>query len=139
MSELLTIGYAEPGAQERIDAFLRENHTGALIDIRLSPRSRWHPAFTRSVLASKYPEQYIWMPEFGNLNYKPEDREKGIEIAAPETGLARILYLLNDPLCEHPLMLMCACKDYEQCHRKVVYELVMAELAKGGATPTRNN
>lgn len=125
-TRILTIGYTEENAQERIDAFLA-NPQAALIDIRYQPYSRFRPAFNKGALSSKYPNQYIWMPEFGNINYKPENREKGISLANPGVGMERMKRLLSD-VYEHPMMLMCACKHYERCHRKVVYELIMAAI-----------
>lgn len=122
-----TIGYTEPGAEERIAEFLKQEGA-ALIDIRMMPRSRYYWRFNKDRLSKLYPSQYIHMPDFGNVNYRPNDRAKGIKIAKPGAGLHQIMYLLNDKF-EHPIMLMCACKDYSSCHRKVVYEMIMAILA----------
>lgn len=126
MSELLTIGYTEPNAQERIDAFLAHPNT-ILVDIRFSARSRWAGHFGKGALEASYKKQYIHVPEFGNVNYRPENRDRGIELAWPDLGLKRIMPLLRSG---HSVMLLCACKGYEKCHRKVVYDLVMAEMSK---------
>ena len=126
MSEILTIGYTELGAQERIDAFLKDE-SAVLVDIRFSARSRWAGQFGKGVLERRYKKQYVHCPEFGNVNYRPEDRSKGIELAWPDLGLKRVMWRIQ---AGHPVMLMCACKDYGKCHRKVVYDLLMAELNK---------
>lgn len=123
--QIQTIGYAEKGAEERIAAFLAQKNT-LLLDIRKDPLSRWRPTFRRGALTMQYGAQYRWFPEFGNLNHKAADRHKGIAIANPQAGLVRVLRLLES---EHTLLLMCACKDYKSCHRKVVYELIMKEIA----------
>jgi uncharacterized protein (DUF488 family) len=129
MKELLTIGYTEENAQERIDAFL-VNERAMLVDIRLSARSRWNGHFGKGALEKRYKKQYVHIPEFGNVNYRPGDRGKGIELAWPDLGLKQIMPLLRSG---HSLMLLCACKDYEQCHRKVVYDLIMAKLSEAGS------
>lgn len=121
---ILTIGYTEPNAQSRIDEFLQDENA-ALVDIRLNPRSRWQPAFNKSALEKRYPAQYIHVEALGNVNYK--DRARGIDLLDARSGISQLVYLIARG---YPLMLLCACKDYERCHRKVVYELVMAELNK---------
>lgn len=121
---ILTIGYTEENAQERIDAFL-SNEDAALVDIRLQPRSRWQPQFNKAALEARYPAQYIHVQKLGNLNYRPADRAKGIDLLDAQSGVSAIIYLLAQG---YPVMLMCACKDYEHCHRKVVYELLQARL-----------
>lgn len=126
MSELLTIGYTEPNALARIDAFLSV-HNSVPVDIRFSARNRWAGQFGKGALEKRYGKQYIHCPEFGNVNYRPEDRAKGIELAWPDLGLKRVAWRLEEG---QAVMLLCACKDYETCHRKVVYELIMAEMSK---------
>lgn len=115
---LQTIGYTEPDAQARLDAFMAAPNA-ALVDIRYSPRSRWQPAFNQKRLIERYGDQYIHCKALGNINYN--NREQGIKLADPEKGVVRVVELLQ---AGHAVMLLCACKDYEQCHRKVAYELV---------------
>lgn len=126
MSKLLTIGYTEPDAQARIGAFLAKEDA-CIVDIRWSARSRWRTAFNKRALQERYGDQYVHCPALGNLNYQPEDQDKGIKIADPTVGVWRVLSLLRSG---DDVMLMCACKNYETCHRKTVYELIMAALAQ---------
>lgn len=122
-----TIGYMEENAIERIAAFMADENA-VLLDIRETPVSRWKPAFNRKALIEQFGGfRYGWWPEFGNINHRPEDRHKGIALADPQAGLTRILKVLESG---RSVMLMCACKDYEKCHRKTVYELIMAELQR---------
>ena len=121
---ILTIGYTEPDAQARIDEFLADENA-ALVDIRLQPRSHWQPAFNKSALEARYPAQYVHVEALGNVNYK--DRARGIDLLDAKRGISQLVYLIAQG---YPVMLMCACKDYERCHRKVVYELIMSELDK---------
>lgn len=120
--ELTSLGYTEPDAQAKLDAFM--SRPGAiLVDIRLSPRSRWKPEFNQRALIAKYGSQYKHCRELGNLNYN--NREQGIKLADPERGVARVIELLQSG---HSVMLLCACKHYEQCHRKTAYELIMQAM-----------
>lgn len=121
-----TIGYTEPDAMQRIATFLAREHTG-LVDIRKKPASRWYPAFNKKALVEQFSLKYGHCPELGNLNYKLEDREKGIVLADPDEGIRRVMRLLENGV---DVLLLCACKDYEHCHRKVVYELLQAEIAR---------
>ncbi len=121
---LETIGYAEPDAAQRIAKFLAQPRTG-LIDIRYSPRCRWDAQWNKSALQAKYTRQYIHLRCFGNVNYNKPGQP--IQLANPNERLASLVnFLLNDA----SLMLLCACKDYEHCHRKTVYDLMMLEVEK---------
>lgn len=66
------------------------------------------------------------MSEIYTIGYRPADRDKGISIAEPEVGLRRVMRLLDSGIS---IMLMCACKDYGQCHRKVVYEMIIRGMS----------
>jgi uncharacterized protein (DUF488 family) len=99
-----------------------QDEKAVLVDIRLSPRSRWQPAWNQSALIERWGDRYIHLPELGNLHYKPEDREKGIKLANPEQGLHDLeTYVLR---AGYTAVVMCACKSYETCHRHVVCELI---------------
>ncbi|MGH2478078.1 MAG: DUF488 family protein, N3 subclade [Ktedonobacteraceae bacterium] len=123
-STISTIGYTEPSAQERIDAFLAQDRARhILLDIRYRPYSRWRPAFNHQALYERYGVQYAHEQALGNVNYQGGpiallDAAKGVEL---------VLNLLRNG---NTVMLLCACKDYERCHRKVVYELIIAALAE---------
>ena len=122
---LLTIGYLEKDASSAIDAFLAAART-VLLDIRKRKQSRWRPQFNKSALAGRYGAQYAVCPDLGNLNYRPEDRYKGIALVNPDEGVRLVAHLLDSGVS---VMLLCACRDYESCHRKTVYDLVMVSLA----------
>ena len=125
---LETIGYLEPDATQRIAAFLAQSRTEmVLMDIRKRKQSRWRPQFNKSALLQQYGVQYVSCPEFGNVNYKGEDRHKGIVLVDPAAGVRRVVRLLAHGVS---VMLLCGCKDYQKCHRKTVYELIMAAMAQ---------
>jgi uncharacterized protein (DUF488 family) len=125
LGTLETIGYSEPGAVARIETFLTRPRSG-LVDIRYSPRCRWDAQWNAAALLAKYGStKYIHLKCFGNVNYNCPGQP--IQLAAPEE---RLNSLVNALLAGSSLLLLCACKDYERCHRKVVYDLVMKEGAR---------
>lgn len=123
-----TIGYAEEDAAQRVAHFLHRPRT-ALIDIRLRPWSRWAWQWNKSSLLVVYGRFYLHMPEFGNMNYKT--RGAPIRLKDPDLSLARLVGALQDG---YSLLLLCACKDYETCHRKTVHELLRTALAEAERT-----
>lgn len=58
---------------------------------------------------------YRCIKALGNVNYRWPERP--IQIARLEKGLGEVEGYLY-----RPVFLMCACKEYEHCHRKVVAE-----------------
>lgn len=115
--QLQTIGYTEKDAAQRIDAFMQQ--PGAvLVDIRLSPWCSWDTQWCKQALSEKYGKAYVHLREFGNVNH---GKDLPIKLLDPAKYLAATVRAL---LRGRPVMLLCACKDYEKCHRKVVYELL---------------
>jgi hypothetical protein len=124
---LLTMGYAAPGSMERLEEFLSQEKV-MLVDIRFSPRSRWCPAWNKKALIERTDGRYLHVPELGNRNYN--QLGKPIELAGPlESARESLVSLLQEGFS---VMLLCACKDYEVCHRKVVYELVVSSAVPEG-------
>jgi hypothetical protein len=98
-----------------------------LIDVRLSPRSRF-PGWNKSAFeaALKVPcpftaalkVRYVHIPEFGNLNYKTGGP---VRIFDYEIGQAVLASRFGQPYRTTPaIILMCSCKDVSTCHRKEV-------------------
>lgn len=120
MGKLYTIGYTEKDAAQQIEAFLAQEQTG-LIDIRYRPRCRWNAQWNKSALQAKYGAyKYIHLRCFGNMNYNQPGQP--IQLLNPDERLHSVVHALFNGIS---LMLLCACKDYERCHRKTVYDLVM--------------
>lgn len=119
-----TIGYTEQDAVRRIETFLTRPRSG-LIDIRKDAFCSWNVQWNRDALKKKYGKQYIHLPCFGNLNHNRPGQP--ISLANPRERLDTVVHAL---MRGSSLMLLCACKDYEQCHRKTVYELVMQEVVQ---------
>lgn len=122
---LQTIGYTEQDAAQRIDAFLAQPKSG-LVDIRYMPRCRWNAQWNKSALQAKYGRgKYVHERCFGNVNYNKPGQP--IQLVNPDEQLNTVVNFL---LSGGSLMLLCACKNYERCHRKVVYDLVMQAVQK---------
>ena len=119
---LETLGYAQAYAHEQIEAFLAHPRS-YLVDIRYKPYSRWNTNWNRDALAKRYGRDYVHLPGLGNLNYA--HKELPIQLADPERHISHLAQCLKRG---YSYLLLCACKDYERCHRKVVYERILAVL-----------
>src|SRR6266516_182648 len=120
---LYTLGYAEPNATERLETLMAQPRT-ALVDIRYAPYSRWAASWRKKALMEKYGQvRYTHVRALGNINYNKPDLP--IELADPDEWVQKCVRSLQRGWS---LILLCACKDYEHCHRKTVYELIQAGL-----------
>ena len=119
---LETIGYLEDEAEERIAVFLARPAT-SLIDIRLTPYSRFWPDWNKPVLKARYGRQYAHLRGLGNASY--QDRNQPIHLLSPDV---HIQHLADQLLRGHSYLLLCACKHYERCHRKIVYERILLAM-----------
>ncbi len=84
-----------------------------LIDIRFAPYSRimhWQKVYLKALLGNRYRH----IPNLGNRTYK----EGKITIQNLQLGLETVLSL------DENVILMCACEQSEDCHRR----LIIAEL-----------
>lgn len=125
LGQLHTLGYAAKGSNEQLDALMADERT-LLVDIRLKPRSRWHPRFNENELMLSYGQRYKLRKRLGNLNY----RKKALPIVLAEGHEQTIAELVALLRAGHNLVLLCACARYEQCHRKVVYDLIQVAMGE---------
>lgn len=114
---IYTTGYTEKDVADLPD--LLENLDAILVDIRFSPHSR-HLIWTKNYLSLLLKKRYRHIPQLGNRTYK----EGKIQIQNLELGIR----LLSD--LDHNAVLLCACKNLNECHRFVV----MNELLKRNFT-----
>ena len=94
-----------------------------LFDIRFSAGSM-NPDYSGKRLRERLEQRYNHIRALGNENYRADD--KPIRILDFEAG--RIAIACHPK----PVVLMCACKEYDTCHRKAVSTM----LAKTGITTT---
>jgi hypothetical protein len=86
--------------------------TGAtLLDIRFSPYSR-NPTWSGNNLVKVFGEQYVHCRSLGNENYKMAGMEN-VKFVDLDKGIIMICGLLQ----KGPVIVMCACKDVNHCHR----------------------
>ena len=113
--QLFTVGYGNWTLDE-LAARITEMDA-VLVDIRYSPTSR-NPSWRQPALRAKLGRRYIYLPDFGNVNYKGGP----IVIHGFDSGARKLRALL----AEHNVVLMCVCRDYNRCHRKTVVEMLQA-------------
>lgn len=95
---------------------LVEEHEAVLLDIRYSPFSR-NPTWSRKSFERTFERRYQHVPALGNVNYKGDGP---IQIQDFDAGLEII------ERSGRPVILMCACRDYTTCHRRVIAERLRA-------------
>ncbi|GCE16996.1 DUF488 domain-containing protein [Dictyobacter kobayashii] len=123
---LYPIGYAAPGSEDLVLSLMHSYPQALLLDVRLRARSRWFPAWNRRALETRWGERYIHELRFGNVNYQYPRRP--IELADPDAVVPWAASLL---LQGYHLLVLCACKDYARCHRKVVVERIYQRCVEG--------
>ena len=90
---------------------LAEELDAVVFDIRFRPYGR-NFAFNKSRFIESLQERYEYIGELGNINYKLE--MKDTRFVDLEAGIAKIV------ASEKPVIIMCTCKDYYNCHRSLV-------------------
>jgi len=121
MPNLIPFGYAAPGSSECLDTLMQGEQI-MLVDIRYSVKSLKRPEWSGEALRARYGKRYLWLQSLGNVNYYTHDP---ITIARPDIGIPRLLSGLEKG---YTLILLCACKRYEICHRKMIVEMVQERV-----------
>lgn len=111
VSSIYTLGYAQ-WAIDEVETVVNTLDAG-LVDIRHSPYTS-KPGFTKAELRDRFPDRYLHLEAFGNVNYDGGP----VELEDPEQGLEVISDLDLVPI------LMCGCKSENQCHRSTVASLI---------------
>jgi uncharacterized protein (DUF488 family) len=122
MNPIYTLGYS--GWTPEALAAKAEELNALVCDIRFSPASRapqWRQGALRELLGNRY----RWLKGLGNENYR---NGGAIRLHQPEPSCAYIKVTLPP---DHPLILMCACRDHQQCHRTDAAQVVSAYLGGG--------
>jgi uncharacterized protein (DUF488 family) len=119
MMTIYTLGYSGWKIED-VEAVL-ERLDAILVDVRMVPRTRWQPQWNAAVLHARLGDRYVWLREFGNRNYKGTFEQ--IEIADFPAGKKRLREIAAPGKA---IVLLCACRDVNICHRKVVAEMLAA-------------
>jgi hypothetical protein len=126
LGSLATVGYASKrlDAERLIQEAFAVNRKALLIDTRLVPSCRWDSRWQRSELEQRYKQRYQWKGKLlGNIHHY--DPALPVQLANEEAGISWLVSWLERGVT---LILLCACADYERCHRKVIYEKVKAQM-----------
>ncbi|HZR41697.1 MAG TPA: hypothetical protein VFB12_16370 [Ktedonobacteraceae bacterium] len=120
MMKVYPCGYSVYGAL--IDSLIRETPHLLLIDTRQSPRSRI-AGWSQAALERRFGQRYRWAGRYlGNVNYA---NAGPIKLADPVTGIRGLIRYLREG---YDLILLCGCREYEQCHLRVIVELLCQHL-----------
>lgn len=117
---IIPFGYSTPNAQATLDR-LMEGKRAALIDIRHTPYSK-RPEWRQEALEARYGTRYRHVPSLGNVNHANGGE---IRLANAAQGIP---FLLDGLHKGYTLIVMCTCQSFEQCHRRIVVDLVKAAL-----------
>lgn len=120
---IYTLGYCQTKAAAILERLLRQPDT-LLLDVRYQPACRWNLAWNRAELAARYGEQYRWERRLGNVNYWSHTRP----IRLPR-GWQEAVRNAAALLCGGTsLILLCACRDEQTCHRSLIAKLIQDAL-----------
>lgn len=121
MNTIYTVGYNGGWTVELLARELAQRNA-VLLDIRHNPTStkaEWRRAALERALRSRYRH----VPELGNRNYQSGP----IELVDPEAALTVAALLLE----RGPVVLLCACPNWQTCHRRQAADFLSERL---GAT-----
>ncbi len=110
-----TLGYSGRKPLEILG--LLESLDAMVADIRYSPNSRV-PHWRKVEMERLFGDRYLHLQSLGNPNYRSDSP---IALADPEAGILAIKALSK------PAVLLCACRDYEACHRATVADILRTE------------
>lgn len=115
-------GYGESNTAATL-AERAEELNALVIDVRFaawSSRAEWRKPDLEHLLKHRY----FHLPQWGNKNYKPDDRDKGIEIVFFEAGRQMLRRKVIRMASSHTRklrfdcwFLLCGCRAEAGCHR----------------------
>lgn len=109
---LYTYGY-QGGSLEDLRDYAS---AGALtLDTRLVPTSP-NPLWRRASLERALGDRYRWCKALGNIHFRSGGP---VQLHDPEVGLET----LGELIYQSPVVLLCACRAWQSCHRRVVAEI----------------
>jgi len=117
------IGYGGTKNREDFFARIRQMNPDLVVDVREDPRRAYRGLYTKSYLTKRLKDKYVWIPELGN---KTRDINN-IQLVDEEKGLQKLLELAKRH--EH-IVLLCAEKKDEDCHRSYVRNRLLQLLSK---------
>jgi len=119
--KLYTVGYASLEGAEQLQGLFSQQVL--IVDIRYYPASRWRPEWSRKRLMERFTTNYCHIRELGNVNYRSSSLP--IELVDATAGVSWIAGILQTG---RDICLLCACANWQNCHRRVVAELLQNEV-----------
>ena len=116
-----TIGYGGLNSIQDIKDIMSKNNIQLLLDVRSKPNTR---RFSKKEFEQVFGDKYQSRPEMGGFDHKPEQFHEWCEVAAE--GLGELILATNTG---NKILIMCAEKNPNQCHRKY---FVARALEEGG-------
>jgi uncharacterized protein (DUF488 family) len=105
-------------------AKIEQMNPDLIVDVRADPHRACLGVCAKSHLQKEYGSRYVWIPELGN---KTRDINN-IQLVDEEKGLRRLLELARTH--DH-ILLLCAEKKDEDCHRSYVRNRLVRLLSNG--------
>jgi hypothetical protein len=109
LGRVATIGYHQPQAWQIVTCMVAEQ-SWSLVDIRSNRRS-YLEEWSGSSLRRHFRSSYHAVPELGDVTQLAPANP--VKLLDPTTGLAKV-----------GLLLVCACPDWQHCHRRLVATLL---------------
>ncbi len=117
LGRIATIGYYQPQAWQIVTRMVCEQGWH-LVDIRSNRRS-YLEEWSGSSLLRHFRYSYHAVPELGDVNQLAPANPT--QLLDPTTGLAKVGLLLEAGM---DCLLVCACPDWQHCHRRLVATLL---------------
>lgn len=125
IATIYSLGYSVCEDQQRLVEIMNAEPRAIIIDTRMSPVSRIE-GWNESELRAAWHNRYQWLGmTLGNLNYKPEDRSKGIKLVDEEAGIHTLIQGLK---YDHSIILLCGCSNACTCHRTYIAKALIRAL-----------
>ena len=118
--EIVTIGYGGRKPHEFFEE-LDQLGAGLVVDVRRDPFHAFLGVYTKPILERRV-NNYVWIRELGN-----QRRTLPPVLVDEKVGLLRLLDLIRTRQAKR-VVLLCAEKDEERCHRAYVKRLVEEKL-----------
>jgi hypothetical protein len=120
LGRVATIGYHQLQAWQIMTRMVYE-HGWYLVDI-CSDRRSYLDEWSAASLWGHFRYSYHAVPELGTLQAQHTDQPvQSVQLADPATGLEKITTWLE---AGYNCLLLCACPDWQYCHRKQVAQLL---------------
>jgi len=122
MTDIMTIGYGGKKPHAFFDELAKLN-ADLVIDVRWNPFKAFLGVYTCKALMKRVPN-YVWIIELGNPS-----RKLPPTLMDEKTGLDKAMALIKNHKAKR-VVLLCAEKDENRCHRKYVKEKLIERLKK---------